>query len=91
MRMRQADKVREIRLRRSAWRQGYQLERSRARDPRDITFGRYQLRSLKTNQIEFGGVGNLGRGYAASIDEVESWLNRPAKIRPSRKRQGARS
>jgi len=76
--MQQADKVREIRLRRTAWRQGYQLERSRARDQRDITYGRYQLRSLQTDEIEFGH-GNLGRNYAASIDEIEKWFEDRAR------------
>jgi len=91
--MEQADKVREIRLRRTAWRQGYQLERSRARDQRDITHGKYQLRSLETDKIVVGH-SNLGRGYAASIDEVEKWLSRtPVKIRSSHKQraQGVRS
>lgn len=91
--MEQSDKVREIKLRRMAWRQGYQLERSRARDQRDITYGRYQLRSLGTNKIVFGH-GNLDRGYAASIDEIEKWLSRtPVKVCSSRKQraQGVRS
>jgi hypothetical protein len=80
--MKQADKVREIKLRRMAWRQGYQLERSRARDPLDITHGKYQLRSLETDEVVFGHDGNLGRGYSASIDEIERWLNcTPAKRR----------
>lgn len=84
--MEQAEKVREILLRRAAWRQGFQLERSRARDPRDITFGGYQVRSLETSQIVLGNDGNLGRGYAASIDDVERWLNRtPVKVHSERK------
>jgi hypothetical protein len=92
--MKQSDKVREITLRRAAWRQGYQLERSRARDPLDITHGKYQLRSLETDKIVFGHDGNLGRGYSVSIDEIEKWLSRtPVKIRSSHKQraQGVRS
>ena len=68
-------KVRETRLRHAAFRQGLRLERSRARDERALTYGKYQLIDLETGRVVFGR-GNLGRGYAATIDEIEKWLNR---------------
>lgn len=68
------EKVRENRLRRMADRQGLRLLKSRARDPRDLTFNGYQLVDLEIGGIVFGH-GNANRGYAASLDEVERWLN----------------
>jgi hypothetical protein len=67
-------KVRENRLRRMADRQGYRLEKSRARDPRDLTFGGYQLINIEIGGVDFGW-GNANRGYAASLDEIEEYLN----------------
>jgi hypothetical protein len=71
------DKVLENRLRRIAHRQGLRLLKSRARDRRDITFEGYQL----VEEIEGGGAGhlvfgkgNMGRGYAATLAEIEAWL-----------------
>jgi hypothetical protein len=66
-------KVRENRLRRVADRQGYRLQKSRARDPQDITFGGYQLVELESGGVAFG-FGNANRGYAASLDDIEEWL-----------------
>lgn len=68
------EKVRENRLRRVAHRQGFRLLKSRARDPRDITFDGYQLVDLEIGGVVFG-YGNASRGYAASLDEIEEWLN----------------
>jgi hypothetical protein len=69
----QREKVQENRLRRMADRQGYRLLKSRARDPRDLTFGGYQLINLQTGGCDFGW-GNANRGYAASLDDIETWL-----------------
>jgi hypothetical protein len=69
------EKTRENRLRRMADRQGYRLAKSRARDPRDITFGGYQLENLETGGCDFG-YGNADRGFAADIDEIEAFLTR---------------
>jgi hypothetical protein len=67
------DKVLENRLRRIAHRQGFRLLKYR----RDITFEGYQL----VEEIEGGGAGhlvfgkgNMGRGYAATLAEIEAWL-----------------
>jgi len=67
------DKVRENRLRRMADRQGLRLLRSRARDPRDITYGGYQLVDLQVGGCVLGW-GNADRGYAATLNEVEEFL-----------------
>ena len=84
------DKIREVRLRRAAFRQGLRLERSRARDERDITYGKYQLRSLGAERIVYGR-GNLNRGYAATIDEIEKWLNRtPDEVQQTRRAEQQR-
>jgi len=69
----QREKVRENLLRRMADRQGYKLLKSRARDPRDLTFGGYQLINLQTGGCDFGW-GNANRGYAAPLDDIETWL-----------------
>lgn len=65
--------MRENRLRRAADRQGYRLIKSRARDPRDLTYGGYQLVNIETGGVD-AGFGNAGRGYAFDLDEVEAWL-----------------
>jgi len=69
------DKVRENRLRRMADRQGFRLQKSGARDPRALTFGGYQLVDLQGNEVH-GGEGNVGRGFAASLEEIERFLTR---------------
>ena len=66
-------KVLETKLRRMADRMGYRLVKSRARDPRDITFDGYQLIDLENGGCSFGW-GNAGRGYAASLAAIEEWL-----------------
>ncbi len=65
--MDQAEKVREIRLRRMAERQGLTLSRSRRRDPRALDFGKYWLR--KGDQLVTAEDG-------ISMDEVEAYLLR---------------
>jgi hypothetical protein len=72
------NKVLENRLRRMADRQGYRLQRSRARDPRDLTYGGYQLINLESGGVDFGW-GNANRGYAASLKDVEEYLTQPTK------------
>src|SRR5215471_18493661 len=51
--MEQADKIREIRLRHAAWRRGYKLERSRARDPREVVVGDPQFGVVIRWKIDF--------------------------------------
>ena len=66
-----AEKVREDRLRAAAQRQGYEIRRSRRRDPRAVDYGGYMIVDPRTNSIEAGG---LGDGYQMSINDVERWL-----------------
>lgn len=65
--MDQAEKVREIRLRRMAERQGLTLSRSRRRDPRALDFGKYWLRKGDQLVTAEDGIG---------MDEVEAYLLR---------------
>lgn len=67
-------KVRENRLRRAAHRQGLRLEKSRARDPRGITYGTYQLVDPHTNTIVYADWA-YGRGYGLALDDVEQYLS----------------
>lgn len=68
------EKVMENRLRRMLERRGYRLMRSRARDPRDLTFGGYQIVDVQTGGV-VAGYGNANRGYSLDLDEVEAWLS----------------
>lgn len=70
-----SEKTKENLLRRMADRQGLRLLKSRARDPRDLTYGGYQLVNLQTGGCDFGW-GNAGRGYAASLEDVEQFLTK---------------
>jgi hypothetical protein len=66
------EKVRENRLRRALDRQGYRLLKSRARDPRDLTFGGYQIVDPAHGGL-VEGWGNANRGYALDLDGIEDW------------------
>jgi len=66
-------KVRENRLRRMADRHRLRLMKSRARDPRDLTYGGYQLVDVEHGGVSFGW-GNANRGYAADLDDIEDFL-----------------
>ena len=70
--MADTDKVRENRLRREVGRQGYVLVKSRARDPRDLTHGGYQIVHPAHGGL-VAGWGNANRGYALDLDDVEEW------------------
>lgn len=65
-------KVLENRLRRAADRQGLQLKKSRARDPRALTYGTYMLTDIATNAIVAGDTQN---GYGLDLNDVEKALN----------------
>jgi hypothetical protein len=67
------EKVRETRLRRALWRRGYRLAKSRTRDPTALTYRGYHITD-HTGRI-VAGQGNLNRGYAFSLDDVEEWLS----------------
>jgi hypothetical protein len=70
-----SDKARENRLRRAAWRQGLVLQKSRARDPRDLTYAGFQLCDQRRGGV-VAGFGNADRGFALDLDEIEAWLNK---------------
>jgi hypothetical protein len=63
-------KVYENRLRRSAERQGYRLEKSRRRDERAITYGFYRLVDLLDGAV----IGAGGFGYALDVRQVAAKL-----------------
>lgn len=67
---------REHRLRRAARGLGLRLEKSRARDPHDETFGGYMLVYMERNAIAYGAAGHMGRGYSLTLDGVEAYLKR---------------
>jgi hypothetical protein len=62
---------REAWLRRVAARQGLQLQKSRARDPRAISFGTYQLADPVTGTLHCYGNAS---GYGLSLDEIADRL-----------------
>jgi hypothetical protein len=66
-----ARKVRENRLRRAARRQGLVLEKSRARDPRAVDFGTYQLRDGSGRVV---AKGRTRTAYGLSLDQIEAQL-----------------
>jgi hypothetical protein len=53
---------------------GLHLMKSRARDPRDLPYGGYQIADLQ-NRLR-AGPGNAGRGYAMTLDDVQEWITR---------------
>jgi hypothetical protein len=67
----------ENRLRRMASRQGYELSKSRLRDPRAIGYGGYMIIDASTNHVAAGG---HPHAHTMSLDEIEAWLlsDRPA-------------
>jgi hypothetical protein len=65
-------KVRENRIRRIAARRGYQLLKSRRRDPKAYDFGGYMLADLQSGAAVFG---SDPFAYAATLDEVETFLD----------------
>lgn len=64
------DKTREIRLRRTAQRQGLTLHKSRTRDPRAIGHGLFHLADEHRCIVAGGGPA----GYSMSLDDVEVYL-----------------
>ena len=67
--METAEKVRENRLRRMLARQGYQLSRTRRRDPRALDYGTYTV----TGQDGAVVLGPCARGRARTLDDIEQW------------------
>jgi hypothetical protein len=66
-------------LRRAARSLGLSLEKSRARDPQDLTFGGYMLVNIERNAVAYGAAGHMGRGYSLSLEGVEAYLKRREK------------
>jgi hypothetical protein len=64
-------KVLENRLRHAADRQGFRLQKSRARDPRAVTYSTYQLVDVRTGGL---AVGSISFGYGLGLDDVERAL-----------------
>jgi hypothetical protein len=60
----------EARLRRAALRQGYVLQKSRARDPRALTYGTYGLADFDRVQV----LGDPNTGYGYGLDDVAQFL-----------------
>lgn len=69
--MESQEKTRERRLRRAAERQGLVLKKSRARDPRALTYGTYMLVDAYTDSVVVG----QHYGYGMSLDDIENALN----------------
>ncbi len=67
------EKVRENRIRRMLKRQGFELRKSRRRDPLAYDFGGYLVVDLR-NRIVFG---SDPMPFSATLDEVEEWANLP--------------
>jgi hypothetical protein len=67
------DKTYENRLRRMAQRQGLRIEKSRRRDPRAVDYGGYMLIEASRNELVLGA---SHHAYDATLDEIESYLNR---------------
>src|SRR2546421_13095647 len=66
----------ENRLRLAAQREGLRLEKSRARDPHDLTFGGYMLVNIERNEIAYGVAGHTRRGYTFGLEDVEAYLKK---------------
>lgn len=75
MALTQDEKIREARIRRAAERQGMVLHRSRRRDPRALTFGRYWLVVPDGKVLGSpGGIRMVGDPPGLTLDEVEAHL-----------------
>jgi hypothetical protein len=66
-----SEKVRELRLRRMAQRQGLRLHKSRRRDPRALDFDQWMIVDVFTNSIV---AGELNTPRALTLDQVEAYL-----------------
>jgi hypothetical protein len=69
------EKTRENLARRRLDRRGLKLMKSRARDPRDLTYRGYQIVDVVNGGGVVAGWGNADRGYALDLAAVEQWLD----------------
>jgi hypothetical protein len=65
------EKVRENRARRALVRQGYQLVKSRRRDPRALGYGGYMIVDSRLNAVV---AGELDSPHALDLEDVERWI-----------------
>lgn len=72
-------KVLENRMRRAADRQGLRLEKSRARDPRALDYGTYQLVDQRNNSVVMKDW-ELPRGFGLNLHDVGRYLYRKVNI-----------
>ena len=71
------EKSRETRIRRAVTRRGYQLVKTRRRDPNAWDYGTYMITDPRTSAV-VAGTGSLGRPHW-SLDDVQEWLDRTGK------------
>ena len=62
------EKVLEEQLRQRLARMGYNLVRSRTRNPRDITFGGYMIVHAPDGRVM------AGRGFGLRLEDVAAWI-----------------
>jgi hypothetical protein len=72
--MKNTEKVREDRVRRMLARQGYQLTRSRRRDPQARDFGCYAIMDWDRGVFVAGAEGDPAQ-YRMSLDDAEEWAS----------------
>jgi hypothetical protein len=65
-----SEKVREIRLRRAAQRQGLRLHKCRSRDPRALGYGLFHIADGSGIAV----AGTLPWHHSMSLDDVKSYL-----------------
>ena len=65
------DKVRENRARRAVARRGYELQKTRRRDPQAFDYQTYQVVDAISGKLILG---DKRRGFGLSLADVEAWL-----------------
>jgi hypothetical protein len=70
----QERKVFENRVRRSADRQGYRLEKCRTRDPRATDYGTYQLVDTNFQLVDINFTGVVQRTKGLDLRGIAEWL-----------------
>jgi len=69
------EKVRENRLRRKLDRMGFQLTKSKRKDPDAVDFGKYVIFVPGTTWAEFGNK----KRFDLSLDDVEAWIKQQTR------------
>jgi len=74
------DKVLENRLRRTLDRRGYRLEKSRRRDPRAVTFGRYWVfENYNNTVVQSIPTSEHNCDATVTLDEIAAWCDSSGK------------